>query len=214
MIDKIGVFEIIEDLGSEKNSNGRSAIYLKALCPECSNTFKLRKSDARRNQSCGCARYKHTPHNKTHGDSRTKIHYMWMNMIARVDKSEHYKDISLCDEWRNDYLAFKEFALNNGYEEGLSIDRIDGNGNYEPSNIRFVTRAVQSANRNGDKSRKYNLPKGVYFDKRRTTYFSSITVGGTAHTLGAFKTIDGAMNRYNEFIKLNNLEETYPLSVI
>lgn len=59
------------------------------------------------------------------------------------------RGITMCNEWRDSYLAFRDWAFANGYEpnKGLSIDRIDVNGNYEPSNCRFVTRDAQANNK-------------------------------------------------------------------
>ncbi len=63
-----------------------------------------------------------------------------------------YKDyggrgISICDEWLNSYEAFEKWSLSNGFEEGLAIDRIDNDGNYEPENCRFVTAKENNQNR-------------------------------------------------------------------
>lgn len=55
--------------------------------------------------------------------------------------------MKVCDEWKDDFKAFYEWAMNNGYREGLSIDRIDVNGNYEPSNCRWATNEEQAANK-------------------------------------------------------------------
>ena len=52
----------------------------------------------------------------------------------------------MCNEWK-DFIVFKEWALNNGYEEHLKIDRINNDGNYEPNNCRWVNRTVQNRNK-------------------------------------------------------------------
>ena len=64
-----------------------------------------------------------------------------------VDAYKYYggKGVTICDEWREDYAKFKAWAYANGYEPGLTIDRIDSNGNYEPSNCRWITFAENRA---------------------------------------------------------------------
>lgn len=90
---------------------------------------------------------------KTHGLRHTKIHSVWHDMKTRCynKNCKSYKrygerGITVCEEWRNDFKAFYDWAMANGYKEGLTIDRIDVNGNYEPKNCRFVTAKVQSRN--------------------------------------------------------------------
>ena len=56
------------------------------------------------------------------------------------------RGITICPEWTNDYIAFGDWALNNGYKEGLEINRINNNGNYEPSNCNFVTHSENMRN--------------------------------------------------------------------
>lgn len=77
---------------------------------------------------------------------------IWKGMIYRCynidpckEQAKWYrnKGIRICDEWLN-YEAFKKWAMSHGYEIGLSIDRIDSNGNYEPSNCEWVTRSENS----------------------------------------------------------------------
>lgn len=62
----------------------------------------------------------------------------------------------MCDEWKDNYLSFKEWALNNGYAENLTIDRIDVNGNYEPSNCRWATIKEQANNRRSNTLLKFH----------------------------------------------------------
>lgn len=76
-------------------------------------------------------------------------------MLWRCNKNNHgrysyaKKGVSVCDDWF-DYTAFKSWALENGYSEGLSIDRIDNSGNYEPDNCRWVTVAGQANNKSNN----------------------------------------------------------------
>ena len=104
------------------------------------------------NKSCGC--YKHERF-ETHGKSKTRIYRIYKGIIQRCynskyDKNKKYyidKKIKICDAWRNDFMAFYNWAMKNGYSDNLTIDRIDGNGNYCPENCRWVDVKTQSQNR-------------------------------------------------------------------
>jgi hypothetical protein len=91
--------------------------------------------------------------NRTHGDFGTKLYNVWNGMKTRCYNKNHkyYDDyggrgIEVCDEWLK-YIPFKEWAISNGYKEGLSIDRIDVDGNYEPSNCRWIPLSEQNSNK-------------------------------------------------------------------
>ena len=96
--------------------------------------------------SCGCKK-------KIHGKSnKERLYQTWKNMRQRCNNPNRsdYKryggrGIKICDEW-NDYNTFRDWALSNGYADNLSIDRIDVNGNYEPSNCRWVDDIIQANN--------------------------------------------------------------------
>lgn len=89
--------------------------------------------------------------------SKGKIHPLyrvWASMKSRCynKKYHNYSDyggrgIIICDAWINNYEIFHNWAIENGYKKGLSLDRENNNGNYEPSNCRWVTNKIQSRNR-------------------------------------------------------------------
>lgn len=104
--------------------------------------------------SCGCYKLQRTSESHTtHGLSKTRIYALYNEIKSRCyrEKTESYKyyggrGIRVCDEWLNDFVQFYDWAVANGHRRGLDIDRIDVNGNYEPSNCRFVTRLVGARN--------------------------------------------------------------------
>lgn len=102
-------------------------------------------------KSCGCFKIE----NKTiHGDYKTKLYKVFLQMKDRCNNPNNtsYKNyggrgIKVCEKWEEDFKLFKEWALQNGYKEGLTIDRIDFNGNYEPNNCRWITNKEQQNNK-------------------------------------------------------------------
>lgn len=108
-------------------------------------------------KSCGCIAKeinKNCDLFKKHGYSGTKLYAVWKGIIQRCfnKNNKEYKNyggrgITICREWKNDFVNFYDWAISNGYEEKLTIDRINVNGNYEPSNCRWATTKTQSRNR-------------------------------------------------------------------
>lgn len=126
---------------------------------------RLRKGDTK---SCGCLSLEQAKINfqnnyYTHNLSKTHLYGIWKGIKNRCKnaKNPKYKiyglrGISICDEWKNDFKLFYDWAINNGYKENLSIDRIDVNGNYEPNNCRWVTQKEQQRNRRNNHLISYN----------------------------------------------------------
>lgn len=103
-------------------------------------------------KSCGCLIHQ-TPYNATHKLSKENLYHIWETMRLRCNSPKNKKyymygarGIKVCDEWQNNYLKFREWALNNGYAPNLSIDRIDNSKGYSPDNCRWATRKQQQRN--------------------------------------------------------------------
>lgn len=137
-------------------------IYWKCKC-DCGNTKVVRKDHliSGATKSCGCFEKENLnklAFKSTHEQSHTKLYYVWNSMKQRCNnpKVKGYKywggrGISVCDEWKDSFYSFYLWATNNGYNHGLTIDRIDVDGNYEPSNCRWVTMKVQANNKRNRK---------------------------------------------------------------
>lgn len=137
--------------------------------------MSLKNGDSK---SCGCYHAemmseKFTTHGKSH---RIRLYKTWANMKLRCFNPntkcyEHYggRGITVCDEWLK-FEPFYEWAMANGYTDDLTIDRIDANGNYEPSNCRWATMTEQARN------------------KRQNTHF---TYAGETHTISEWAQITG-----------------------
>lgn len=89
-----------------------------------------------------------------HGFRRTRLYKCWIDMKQRCSNPnrkdfKHYgeRGIGVCEEWKNDFMCFHDWAMKNGYKDALTIDRINVNGNYEPSNCRWVDNMTQRNNR-------------------------------------------------------------------
>lgn len=88
------------------------------------------------------------------GDSYTRLYTIWVDMKDRcfnkngkAYRNYGQRNITVCDEWKHNFRSFKQWALSNGYTDKLTIDRINNDGNYEPSNCRWVDNIVQQNNK-------------------------------------------------------------------
>lgn len=143
------------------------------LCEcECGNTKTISYDSLVRGltKSCGCLNdeqrhKKGFEANRTkHGMCYTRLYRIWKRLHTRCYNSNNpdyqkwygARGITVCNEWLNSFELFRNWAMENGYEEDLTIDRIDNNGNYEPSNCRWVDLKTQARNKRNNHLITYN----------------------------------------------------------
>lgn len=135
--------------------------------------------------SCGCQRRQEASirayNRRTHEMSDTRLYRIWHGIKTRCYKKndpnyKHYgsRGIEMCDEWKNDFMPFYNWAMKNGYEPNAkrgitTIDRIDVNGNYCPENCRWITLSEQGNNKT---TSRYMVVNGV---KHTISEWSKIT---------------------------------------
>jgi hypothetical protein len=134
---------------------------------ECGNTVIVDASNLQtlHTKSCGCYRKEIKCLNQKHGMSNTRLHRIWTNMLTRAynpnySESNRYSErgISVIDDWRGSsgFIKFADWAVSNGYNDKLTLDRIDNNKGYSPSNCRWAEWKIQQRNRGNNIRVTYN----------------------------------------------------------
>ena len=209
---------LIKDLGTmyptetskKKETNG---LY---ECPYCKKHYKTQTTKVKNNRSksCGCyTKIKVSKAQTTHGKRKHKIYSVWNQMMARCynEKSISYKNyglkgISVCDEWHNVENFINDMYPS--YIDGLSIDRIDVDGNYQKDNCRWVSKAIQSQNTRRIRKNNTSGYRGVVFRKDIKKYRVAIRVNNKRINLGHFEDKIEAALAYDQYVIDNNLEHT------
>lgn len=149
---------VVRELNPRTRNNGKPRRILLCRC-DCGKEKEIlfQSFTVGRVASCGCFQkqvVKTGAYAKKHGLSSHPLFTVWRRMIERctVQNSKNYKNygargISVCSEWLNNPQSFVAWCLENGWRHGLELDRKNNDGNYHPSNVRFVTRHVNMMNR-------------------------------------------------------------------
>lgn len=139
------------------------------LCKcDCGNVRSMSRDALKKPaQSCGCLRdkdaAKRVAKNHTHKETETRLYKTWQRMKHRCSNKNHKfyeyyggSGIKVCDEWLHDFVPFRNWAYANGYKEGLTIERLDVNKDYKPSNCKWIPLKEQANNRRSTVWVEYN----------------------------------------------------------
>lgn len=207
--------KIIKELGYlfPNETSKRKSPYVIVECSICKKHFKTIKSK-NTNNKCSCCS-KVLPIRKIkHKQSNSRIYTTWTAMKQRCLNNNHYRysdwggrNISILKEWEN-FDAFYEWSINNGYEENLTLDRINNDEGYYPDNCRWVTYTTQSRNTRRIISTNTSGYRGVSLFKSVNKYRAYIVVNYKQIHLKYYSTALEAAKAYDTYVIQNNLEHT------
>jgi len=202
--------ELLQDLGIRfpTENSTQKARYGLYKCPFCNNEFEANTNSVKsgKQKSCGCL-------TKTHGLTKHRLYSIWNSMMARcynINKNSYInyggKGIIVCERWHNINNFIEDMFPS--FEEGLTLDRIDVEGNYEPDNCRWIDRNTQAQNTRKLKSTNTSGYRGVYLNKSRGKWQVEITVNNKKKHLGCFTNPEEGARAYDQYIIDNNLAHT------
>ena len=206
---------LLEDLGMRfpKENSKRKYRYGLYQCQYCGKEFEAQIQSIKNGhtKSCGCQSTKYT---NPHGLAQHKLYNTWNMMKSRcyTPKNKAYKHyggrgIKVCDRW----LDINNFIedMYPTWKEGLSLDRIDVDGNYEPDNCRWTTNEVQNRNTRDICKNNTSGYRGVSWQKKDKIWIASIRVNSKYIYLGSYKTALEAAKSYERYVRINNLEHNF-----
>lgn len=187
-----------------RDLNGHRDSVAACAC-ECGNTYEAKISHLKYGniKSCGCLKLElGRKFNYRHGNSGLRLHHIWRGMVSRCTnpndiKYEKYGRLGLtvCDEWKNNFESFMRWSLSNGYDDTLTIDRMDNDLGYSPENCRWVDMVVQNRNQRIRPNNTTGV-RGVSYEQGK--YRVRIRVNGTRISIGQFNTLEEATKAREE----------------
>lgn len=164
------------------NKHGRAVWLCKC---DCGNEKEILAANLKsgRTTSCGCYSRGLKRKTGTHGMTNTRIFHEWQSMLQRCNNpnNQRYGDyggrgIKVCDEWIDDFVSFYEWSIDNGYDEILTLDRKDVDGDYSPDNCRWVTNFEQQSNKRNNRVIECNGEKHILNEWARITRLNAQTI--------------------------------------
>jgi hypothetical protein len=192
-------------------TNNKGKALWECLC-DCGNTNIVIGENLRQGvtTSCGCYRKEvEKIASVTHGLTKTnnkvnRLYSIWLDMKKRCHnpQNKEYKNyggrgITVYGEWATDYVAFHKWAINNGYTDKLTLDRIDVNKGYSPENCKWSTWVEQGRNKRLSPKNTSGV-SGVAYKKQRGLYVARIGVNGKRIFIGEYKSFNEAVNARKE----------------
>lgn len=198
--------KVLADLGMVKPTENyykkvRMATFECTACKQAFNAVVSKKAESQ--LTCrNCIGTATLLPNRSH-----RLYSIWATTKAKLKATNAHvtaygsKGITMCTEWTNSYDAFYAWATTNGYADNLTIDRIDNNGNYEPSNCRWVNYSIQIVNQRPIKRTNTTGYKGIS-KVDDTHWVAHIKFEHRSYGLGTFSTAELAAKSYDSFVKI------------
>jgi hypothetical protein len=184
--------ELVSEIGT-KNVNGKWIGFGIYFCPVCMSNVEMQNRSGKKAKTCfKCI-------NRTHGETKTRLFRIWTAIKSRAKlKSGTYADlrVEIYERWASSFKEFKKWAIENGYNEVLTIDRIDNRLGYYPSNCRWATMTTQQNNKREIQKNNTTGHKGISIQGKK--FRAGKTINKKAVCFGLFDTMEEAIECYKK----------------